>query len=384
MTVLFVLSDCILQHGSFQSVVALCKHLSKDFQVSTPIVIPKKNSGIEYLLSEGLNYKYIRSFNWTIPSEKKAKAINKLVWNIKRRINLFSIINLVIYIKKIKPDIIHINSSDSYVGAIAARYCKIPLVWHLREFLEEDHGVEFWNRTDAEKIINYASRVIVVSDSLFQKYAQYSFSDKMVRIYNGIDVEKYLCKERNIFQTGIVNIAIVGRVCAGKGQIIAIEAIGELKKQGIIEICLNIYGDGEKEYFDYLKNTVKELDIENQVHFWGYVKDISECYKKNDIALICSKKEAFGRTTVEAMLAGCLVVGADTAATKELIKDKQTGFLYEQADPVDLSRKLMTVMNNRITAVEISKAGQQYMLSNMSASRNAKEIYDLYSQIISE
>ena len=53
-----------------------------------------------------------------------------------------------------------------------------------------------------------------------------------------------------------------------------------------------------------------------------------------DIALVASCSEAFGRVTVEAMLAGMLVIGADVAGTSELICDGVNGILYEDDNQI--------------------------------------------------
>lgn len=46
-------------------------------------------------------------------------------------------------------DIVHINTSWTYVGALAAKKAKIPFIWHIREFLEEDQDRRIWKRKKA-------------------------------------------------------------------------------------------------------------------------------------------------------------------------------------------------------------------------------------------
>ena len=47
-----------------------------------------------------------------------------------------------------------------------------------------------------------------------------------------------------------------------------------------------------------------------------------------DIGLTCSRNEAFGRTTVEALLMGKPVIGTNTGGTVDLISDGVDGLLY--------------------------------------------------------
>ena len=74
------------------------------------------------------------------------------------------------------------------------------------------------------------------------------------------------------------------------------------------------------------------MNFKEDSKFKGIVpfqSDLYELRKHADIALMCSRGEALGRVTVEAMLSENLVIGADSAGTKEIIQNKVTGYLYK-------------------------------------------------------
>ena len=118
------------------------------------------------------------------------------------------------------------------------------------------------------------------------------------------------------------------------------------------------------------------------VEMLGFQKDVNKFLAQTDIFCMCSKFEAFGRTTVEAMLSGNFVIGANTAGTTELIDDGVTGILYNQGNSDDLCEKLSWANQNKMEAKEMAKNGRQYMFENMSAERNADEIYHVYEEIL--
>ena len=117
-------------------------------------------------------------------------------------------------------------------------------------------------------------------------------------------------------------------------------------------------------------------------NFEGYQKNVSKFLDKSDIFCMCTKWEAFGRTTVEAMLSGNLVIGANTAGTKDLIDDGVTGILYNQGNSEDLYNKIVLAIENKSRSKEIAKSGRKYMFENMSSEKNADEIYKLYNDIL--
>ena len=57
---------------------------------------------------------------------------------------------------------------------------------------------------------------------------------------------------------------------------------------------------------------IDELGLNNNINMLGQVRNLPEIRKNNDIELVCSKSEAFGRVTIEAMMSMMPVIGANT------------------------------------------------------------------------
>ena len=72
----------------------------------------------------------------------------------------------------------------------------------------------------------------------------------------------------------------------------------------------------------------------------GEVKNMSFVRNTVDIELVCSRFEAFGRVTIEAMNNGLPLIGANAPATDEIICDEVNGLLYEVNNPNDLARQI--------------------------------------------
>jgi glycosyltransferase involved in cell wall biosynthesis len=68
--------------------------------------------------------------------------------------------------------------------------------------------------------------------------------------------------------------------------------------------------------------------VTDRVEFWGYIPDPERAFLAADCALMCSRSEAMGRVTAEAMSCGRPVIGFDAAGTSELIAHGETGLLY--------------------------------------------------------
>ena len=143
-------------------------------------------------------------------------------------------------------------------------------------------------------------------------------------------------------------------------------------------------GKGNEKIENELLNLINKKKLDKYISLVGYQKNIVNWLENIDIVLTCSKAEAFGRTTVEAMLAGCLVIGARSAGTLELIQDNETGLLYQEGSADDLAGKIERAINEKQKMISVAQNGQQYMLHNMTASINAQKIYKEYCKILKE
>lgn len=285
----------------------------------------------------------------------------------------------LIHLEKI--DIVHYNASTIDAGYKAFKKNNIPIVWHIRELLEEDLGGEFFLKNQMKKKLSDANRVIAISKSVEEKY---ECLHNIQLIYNGIDVDPFrkLIKrhERKIC------IGIVGRITEKKGQLEVLKAFNLLVKREFSDISLKIIGEFEtEEYKQEILNYINVESLGNIVELTGPLKKPDEIWDTIDIAVIASHFEAFGRVTIEAVLAGSLVIGADTGGTKELLDYLQTGMLYQQGNIKDLEKKLeaaLTLVKEVKEKEKIQKSKEKAFI-DFSAKENARKIEIVYQKILS-
>lgn len=380
MNVLFATSDNSLSSGAFNSCVFLAKETIKAGH-NVLVVVPNPGDG-EILLKENkIPYERIDSIDWVvhneITDEEKAKKIQELKKVTPEAIKKFHKL-----IRKRKIDIVHINTSYHFVAAIAAIGTKAKVVWHLREFLEEDQNTHILKRPYALKLISHSDAIICISQALYNKYKGELPIKKMYVVHNGIDVKKYLTKNHKILNKRKAKLLCVGGVWEKKGQPELCEAVGLLKKKYKID---NVELDLVGECNDFNENVINDISKKyklSSINLCGRQKDTPKYYKDADIVFMCSTSEAFGRVTVEGMLAGCLVIGKNCAGTSEIITDKITGILYENTET--LAKCIKYALENKEDAREIAKAGQKYALENFTAELNCKNVLDVYKKVLKQ
>ena len=177
------------------------------------------------------------------------------------------------------------------------------------------------NKSLAIDLINKSRRIVAVSDCVYDKYKNILDQSKMIRVYDGIDVNKFY-QVKEIFNELTKRFLFIGGIYKHKGQKEIVEILSEMKNTGMINnFVMKIAGGGNAEAVTELISIIKNNQMEDYIQYVGKVEKVEELYKDSDVVFMNSYMEAFGRVTAEGMAAGCLVIGANRGGTKELLSD---------------------------------------------------------------
>ena len=285
-------------------------------------------------------------------------------------------------------NLVHSNSSWISIGAYASRQLGIPHVWHLREFGVADYACyPDFGLTYQKKSIRAAGMSICISAAIRDHYFEASCNPKNFKIiYNG--VEKKTIIEKRLFEyisaghsrdQAVFTFASIGLLHECKGHEIVIEAFARLLKNQF-QSRLLIAGDGPFE--NELRKLVSNLGLNNSVRFLGKVVDMKSVYGIADAVVVASKAEAMGRVTVESMAYGLPVIGRNSGATPELVRDGVTGLIFDgTAD--DLSKKMTLLIQSPILLREMGVASLKDALEKYSIEKYIESTCDLFIEQIS-
>lgn len=252
--------------------------------------------------------------------------------------------NLLRKLKEKHIDVVYTNTSTIDFGQRIANKLSVPHVWHVREFGKEDFGfINLTSQLYKVNTFNSADRIITISKALTEKFEHIVPSDKVKLVYNGFDVDSLICNTRKQINPDRVNIISVGQVCEAKGQDQLIRACNKLISMNY-KIELYLAGNVDAVY---LKKYVGDVKRYPWLHILGQVNDIYAVRNNMDIEVLCSRSEAFGRVTIEAMLHSIPFIGADCGCTKELIEDGYNGLLYEYGNIDALTKCIGKLIDNR-------------------------------------
>lgn len=289
-----------------------------------------------------------------------------------RRRNLETAKILAVYIKENNIDIVHVNSSVVGLAVDIRKYSSVKIVWHLREFADLDFDMyPLKSIRGYYQLMNSSADLFICNSNAVRQHYKEIDDNKKVVLHNFVE-------NRNLVQHDysdhkVINFLISGRISAAKGQDEAIHACEILLKRNLTNFKLYMAGPGDINIPSQLKERIVLL---------GQVEDMPALRKKMDVELVCSRAEAFGRVTVEAMLSGLPVIGSDTGGTPELIQNGKNGYLYKYGDAGELASKMSSFIADPDTIKSMGLYGQEYAKKRFLSDVYMKKLMQIYNGLL--
>tara|TARA_Y100001968_G_scaffold321852_1_gene356963 strand:+ start:3045 stop:4181 length:1137 start_codon:yes stop_codon:yes gene_type:complete len=239
-------------------------------------------------------------------------------------------------LEEFKPDLIHVvNPAVLGLGGIwLAKTNNIPLVasyhTHLPKYLEH-YGMgmlepllwELLKAAHNQALLNLCTSTAMVKELESKGIRRTALWQR------GVDTESFKPEFRNQemrqkllgkYKDTDSLLIYVGRLSAEK----QIERIKPVLEK-IPDACLALVGDGPH------RGQLEKIFENTKTNFIGYLagEKLASAYASGDIFLFPSSTETLGLVLLEAMAAGCPVIGANKGGIPDIINDEINGCLYD-------------------------------------------------------
>ncbi len=342
-------------------------------------ILPSEGPLCEKLKALNVDYQLFEFPRWM--KAKSGNIIKKLkfyLWQLKLTKKFQQVL------ASINPDVVVTNTIViSPFAAIASKAIGIPHFWYVHEFGDKDHGLTFTlgPRWSGKIISKYSQKVLVNSGIIKEHFRNIIDPEKMRLLHYAVENEEK--NEEIDLQTPKKNdhlkVLLLGRMFANKGQEEAILGLHQLIQKGY-KAELTLVGGGKIEFKEHLKSLAKKLDIDHYIHVIDFTPEPMKYMEETDLVLMCSKKEAFGRVTVEAMKMGKPVIGADSGATPEIINDGVTGKIYKLGNPEDLANKIVFFIDNKDQLEIMGAKAKEWSLKHFNYQQHGQKFLAILNE----
>jgi glycosyltransferase involved in cell wall biosynthesis len=306
-----------------------------------------------------------------------------------RSFSVLSFFKLVCFTKRNYIDIIHSHGKGAGIYSRLLRFfTRKPVIhtFHGFHYKKYSYWLQKLYFITERRLSQLTECIINVSDSENDEGLQLRlFSKSKARvIYNGINFEKMWKSKIDLELRDLINsikkdnvlICTVARFDYVKGIDVAIKAIKCLKEYHKTFKYILI-GDGELR-----GEIVKEINnyhLNDHVILLGFRDDVPGILRVMDIYLSPSRSESMSLTLLEAMNAGLPVVASDVMGNRNLIKN---GLLAKSECPIDIARKLSTLIENPQLRDRLAKEGRATVKENYSLERMVHDTEYLYYDVL--
>jgi glycosyltransferase involved in cell wall biosynthesis len=298
--------------------------------------------------------------------------------------------------RKERPHIVHTHTAKAGVlGRLAARLAGVPVVVHTfhGHVLHGYYGPaknEVLRRVE-QSLAWLTDRLVTVSECVKNELVGYGIAkaEKISVIPLGLDLGPFLNSQnlRGQFRRemglsdDIKLVAIVGRIFPIKNHELFLKTAARI---ATLETAARFVIVGDGVLRPALEQQARQLGIADRVLFTGWRGDLPRICADLDILVVSSDNEGTPVSAIEAMAAGCPVVGTRVGGLPDLIEDHKTGRLVLPRNSEALAGAVIDLLQSPQTARELGKTAQEFVRGRFRVQRLLSDMDHLYSQLLAD
>jgi glycosyltransferase involved in cell wall biosynthesis len=182
-------------------------------------------------------------------------------------------------------------------------------------------------------------------------------------------------------------ILLPGRLTRWKGQLVLIDAIAKLAREGLLGTARAVLiGDaqGRSRYEKEIRSAIRASGLDDRVVLAHHVADMAAAYLASDIVVSASTDpEAFGRVAAEGSAMGRPVIATDHGGARETILPNESGLLTPPGDSVALAAALGQLLAAGAEGrAAMGARGRAHIADRYTVSRMCADTLALYRELI--
>lgn len=273
----------------------------------------------------------------------------------------------------------HFANSGATVGLLASRHAGIAWSLTLHGISEFDYpaGLLLHDKIEAACFVACVSRF-----GMAQAMRQIPVNQwgKLSLVRCGINLAELPTLPVHVRTNDTaLRLIAVGRLSPEKGQAGLLNAVAILRDRGV-PVTLTLVGDGPEE--TSLQAHARTLGIKALVEFVGRQDERATLTSiaAADVLILPSFMEGLPVVLMEALALRVPVIATRVAGIPELVRDGETGLLFDPADWTGLADAIGNLAENPTLRKEFAKAGQKRIQQEFAIEQAVAPLVDLLTR----
>lgn len=286
------------------------------------------------------------------------------------------------YIRQVKPDIVHLNSTCLFQFAKAAKKVDkdIKVVCHIREpLLPNYHGDVL-----KKKCNKYVDRFISID-----KYDATTVDEQMKKtdvVYNFVNFESYnasvqsdvLRRELHIPQEDVIFLYLA-RFAECNGTLEMVKACSKIRNKKYHFVFVGEQYNGQSTY----ENSVRTAAAgQEQIYLLPFRKDVTDVIASSDVMVCPFTQPHFSRAIIEAAAMGKPSIASDIEGVNELVLPGETGLMFDYNNFDSIIAAVEQLGADKELRDRMGKNAERFALENFNAEKNIKLTTDVYERVL--
>lgn len=303
-----------------------------------------------------------------------------------------ALIEIMIMIKRIKPDIIHAHYVNVF-GVLAGLYARVtgfkPIVltaWGYNSF----KNLKGLQKVLVKYSLNKSDFITcdgVNTKKILMKELGIS-SKKIVLIYHGVDTKIFTLEQKNkelrkelelLDSPTIISIRQLEPIYDVESLIKSIPLVlNKLPKSKFV-----IAGKGSQEA--YLRRLTKSLEVDGNVNFVGQIlhDELPKYLASSDVYVSTSLSDGgIAVSTLEAMACELAPVVTAVGDNRKWIKDGENGFVVPIKNPEALAEKIIYLLENEDIRKKFGKINRKIIEEKQNYYEEMEKMENIYKELI--
>lgn len=359
--------------GSHVSSLTLVGQLAKSEEVEPIVALEREGKLSEHLERRGLPFKFF------------PHPIGGLHHGLKSGLlpALLSAPRLAAWLRAERFEIVHTNDFRMHVlWSVASRLAGVKHVLHLRSPQRASLGFRL--------LANSATQVVTVTDYCRHLLGP-ALSKRVLVVPNPVEpVQSARSRERARGQLfGKTRIPKTSFTVGWSGNF-----LDRKRPEDFIRLAINLpepiltrtsflmFGDHSSSAGDRVKALITQHSLEDKVRLVGWDDDFPELVGGLDLLIATSEEESFGRTLVEAIIAGTPVIASDIGAHSEVLREGRYGQLFPTGNVEKLVSLAAKHLQDMSSGIKLTLEGSSFLTNFHSPASHSERLIAVYRWIL--
>lgn len=279
-----------------------------------------------------------------------------------------TVLALVRLCRRWKPDVLVAHGFSEHLwGRYAGLLARVPALVHVEHNTRERYTR--WRMAQTRWLARRTARIVGCSEGVRQVLLAMGMPPaRTVAISNGIRTTPFEAATAQPLTAREAAIVMVARFSKQKDHATLVRAVGLLRERGL-SVPLLFAGAGKASHRRPVETLAADLGLAEQVRFLGLQRDVPGLLMQHRVGVLSTHYEGMPLALIEAMAAGCAVIGSAVPGVREVIRDGEDGLLVPEGDAQAMADALERLLRDDSLASRLGAAAHARAMTHFSRER---------------